>query len=335
MAGRRTNLALLALMAGALVTGALAYGIGTGWARWALIPHAVMGGAILVLAPWKSAVARRGLSRRRPDSWASLFLSLLVVGSLLFGLLHSTGLVLSVNGYATLNVHVGLALMAVPFAAWHVVARRVLPRRTDLSRRTFLRAGALLGGTAVAYGAVEGAVRLAGVAAGERRFTGSYERGSLRPDAMPVTQWLNDAVPILDAAEWSLTVHDGSRTVRLGYEELSASAERVRATLDCTGGWFAEQDWEGVRLDRLVGRAPGARSVQVRSVTGYARRYPLRDLSRLWLATRAGGAPLSAGHGYPARIVAPGRRGFWWVKWVTSIEISDRPWWLQAPFPLT
>ena len=47
------------------------------------------------------------------------------------------------------------------------------------------------------------------------------------------------------------------------------------------------------------------------------------------------GRPLSHGHGFPARLVAPGRRGFWWVKWVTDIEVSDRPWWWQSPFPLT
>jgi len=53
------------------------------------------------------------------------------------------------------------------------------------------------------------------------------------------------------------------------------------------------------------------------------------------LATRAGGAPLSVGHGFPARLVAPGRRGFWWVKWVDRIELRSTPWWWQPPFPVT
>ena len=52
-------------------------------------------------------------------------------------------------------------------------------------------------------------------------------------------------------------------------------------------------------------------------------------------ATRLAGRPLGAGHGFPARLVAPGRRGFWWVKWVTSIEVDPAPWWRQPPFPLT
>ena len=35
-----------------------------------------------------------------------------------------------------------------------------------------------------------------------------------------------------------------------------------------------------------------------------------------------------------ARLVAPDRRGFWWVKWVTRIALDDRPWWVQPPYPL-
>jgi DMSO/TMAO reductase YedYZ molybdopterin-dependent catalytic subunit len=44
---------------------------------------------------------------------------------------------------------------------------------------------------------------------------------------------------------------------------------------------------------------------------------------------------LTAGHGFPVRIVAPGRRGFWWVKWVDRIAIEDVPWWRQWLFPPT
>jgi DMSO/TMAO reductase YedYZ molybdopterin-dependent catalytic subunit len=106
------------------------------------------------------------------------------------------------------------------------------------------------------------------------------------------------------------------------------------ATLDYTGGWSEVQAWEGMRLDRLVEGATG-RSIAVVSSTGYSRRFPLGEAYRLVLATRVAGETLRAGHGFPARLVAPGRRGFWWVKWVVEVEVSDRSWWLQSPFPLT
>ena len=66
----------------------------------------------------------------------------------------------------------------------------------------------------------------------------------------------------------------------------------------------------------------------------YDRRFPVEDLPRLLLATRLGGAPLSADHGHPARLVVADRRGFWWVKWVVDIELSPLPHWWQLPFPL-
>ena len=333
MAGRRTNLALLALLAAAFLTGLVAYGIGTGWDRWPVVLHGALGLAILLLAPWKSVIARRGLRRRRPGSWASLALSLLVAAAVIFGILHSTGLAVSLGPVTAMQLHVGAAIAAIPPAVWHVLARRVRPRRTDLSRRNLLRAGAVLGGAGVAYVAVEGVIRVASLPGADRRFTGSFERGSFAPEAMPVTQWFNDPVPAVDAAGWRLTVAADGVERSLGYEEIGGFHDRVRATLDCTGGWYAEQDWEGVWLSRIVPDPGEHRSVVVRSVTGYPRRFPVRDLTRLLLATRVGGEPLSAGHGFPARIVAPGRRGFWWVKWVDRIELADAPWWWQWPFP--
>lgn len=336
MAGRRTNLALLVLLTAAVATGGLAYAIGSGWGRVAVIAHGVAGLGLLVLAPWKSVIARRGLRRRRPGSWASVMLTALAAIAVLFGILHATGLAVDLGPVTAMQVHVGAALVSLPLAVWHVVARRVRPRRTDLSRRALLRAGAVLGGAGLAYAGVEGVVRVGGLRGADRRFTGSYERGSGRPDEMPVTQWLDDSVPAIDAASWRLEVRSGGEMVRRwSYDELAGFDDRVHATLDCTGGWYADQVWEGVWLSRLLPEVGEARSVKVVSVTGYPRRVPIGDAGRLLLATRVAGRPLDAGHGFPARLVAPGRRGFWWVKWVARIEASPVPWWWQWPFPVS
>ena len=61
------------------------------------------------------------------------------------------------------------------------------------------------------------------------------------------------------------------------------------------------------------------------SVTGYRWSFDRDDASRLLLATHVGDQPLTHGHGAPVRLVAPGRRGFIWVKWVTRIELHDGP----------
>jgi hypothetical protein len=331
-AGRGTNLALLVLLIGALVTGGLAFAIGGGWAYWALAAHGAVGLALVLLAPWKSVVSARGLRRARPGTAASMLLALLVVLTVASGVAHAMGLW---TGGLAMQVHVGAALLSIPLAIWHVVARPVRPRPSDLSRRSLLRAGAVAGGGIVAFGGIEGLVRASGLPGSARRATGSYERGSFDPAAMPVTQWLDDRPPEIDAAAWRLTVRTSEGESTWSYDEFAEFSDRVRATVDCTGGWFATQDWTGVRLNRLIEADDAVRSFVVVSATGYGRRFPIGDAASMLLATRAGERALSVGHGFPARLVAPGRRGFWWVKWVERIQTSGTPWWWQSPFPLT
>jgi len=332
--GRRTNLALLGLTLIATVTGSVAFGIGEPWVRWVVIGHAIAGLGIVALVPWKAGIVARGVRRHHSGSVPAFLLAALVAIVVISGLAHAAGLVVSVGPVSAMQVHVGAALASIPLMGWHVVARRTRPGRADLSRRNLLRAGVVAGGSAVAYGAIEVAIRLAALPGAGRRATGSYERGSHVPRLMPVTQWLNDRVPGVAPDRWGLTVIDAAGERSVGYADLVAHDDRMRAVIDCTGGWWAEQEWEGALLTELLVGLDRASSIEVSSITGYGRRLPAADADRLLLAIRVASAPLSAGHGFPARLVAPGRRGFWWVKWVDRIALSDAPWWWQAPFPM-
>src|SRR5438874_4707180 len=132
MAGRRTNVALLALLCIAFLTGWLAFSFFAWPARASLVIHASAGFAILLLLPWKSMIARRGLRRPRPARWASIALGVLVLVSIAGGLLHSSGALVAWGAYTAMELHVGAAIAAVPFAAWHVLARPVRVRPSDL-----------------------------------------------------------------------------------------------------------------------------------------------------------------------------------------------------------
>jgi len=332
-AGRRTNLALLALLAAAFATGVLAFAIGASWVWWIAIAHGVAGLGILLLAPWKSTISARGLRRRPTDAWVSVTLAAAVVVTIVTGVGHSTGVLVSLGPVSSMQVHVGAAVASILLAGWHVVARKTTLRRTDVSRRNLLRGGVVLGGAVAGYAVVEGLVRATSLPGADRRSTGSYERGSGSPDEMPVTQWLNDEVPTVDPARWSLRISDAREDREVGYEELLGREHVVCAVLDCTGGWYAEQEWTGIAIADLLALDERAASVEFASVTGYARRLPLADAGRLLLATHVADEPLSYGHGAPVRLVAPGRRGFWWVKWVERVSLSDTPWWWQLPFP--
>src|SRR5438874_11354096 len=248
---RWTNLALFVLLGLAFVTGWLAF-FSTTASRGSLIVHAASGYAIVALTPWKSVIAARAIQRRRPGWWASLLFALLALVSVLAGLLHSTGLLISAGAFTAMEVHVGAALVAIPFAAWHIIARRIPMRAVDLSRRSILRAGTLMAGAGLTYATGEAAVRVFHLPGSERRFTGSYEFGSLQPSQLPATQWMFDSVPALDPRTWRLTVRSGTVTREWTYDELLAFDDRVRATLDCTGGFYSTQDWSGVWLSRLI-----------------------------------------------------------------------------------
>ena len=76
------------------------------------------------------------------------------------------------------------------------------------------------------------------------------------------------------------------------------------------------------RLLDLAGPLPDAQHVRVFSQTGYRWSFSIDDARELLLATRVGGEPLSHEHGAPLRLVAPGRRGYQWVKWIVRLELS-------------
>jgi hypothetical protein len=229
----------------------------------------------------------------------------------------------TVLGVAPLQVHVGAALVVVGALAAHAWTHPQRLRPTDLSRRTVMQT-ALLG--AGAFGLVQ-VTRVLDPLGRKQRATASSELGSHQPQVMPVTQWFTDEVPAPVEVAGPLLV-DGRAVEVTGLDEMDA-------VLDCTGGWYATQRWTGTRLDRLLGPVPArVSSVDVISVTGYRRRFPIGDAAHLLLATSVGGQPLSEGHGAPRRLVAPGRRGFWWVKWVVAVRTVEEPPWLQSPFPL-
>ena len=177
-----------------------------------------------------------------------------------------------------------------------------------------------------------------GLSGAQRRFTGSYQP-DVRTAAgvFPVVSWLNDRPPSVNLATWRLCVEGTvERKLELTLEDLDDTTE-VTAAIDCTGGWYSLQAWRGVPVATLLeaaAQAPGAASVTFTSATGYYRRFSLTEARNYLLATHVGGSPLSSGHGYPLRLVAPGKRGFEWVKWVEHIQVNTTPKWLQPPLPL-
>jgi hypothetical protein len=253
----------------------------------------------------------------------------------LIGLCLASGIVEVFVGYGRLpgpspiQLHVGSALAGLPLLVWHVLRhRRQRIGRVDLSRRKLLRTGTFAVGIGAAYAALEGAGHLLRLPSATRVATGSHQ---LTATEFPATIWLFDQTPLLPADSG---IQVDGRAVTPA--ELAARGRVVHARLDCTSGWYADADWTGVPLAELIAadRLAKASSLVVTSFTGYHRRFPASEAGALHLATACQGEPLGVLHGAPVRLVAPGYRGFWWVKWVASVTLSDRPAWAQSPFPL-
>src|ERR1700760_3431432 len=144
--GRQVNQALLVVLLFAFGTGVAAITIGSPNESWVAVGHGICGMAVVLLIPWKSRVVRGGLRRARLTRWLSLLLAGLALLTLIAGLGYASGVVRSIAGKPGLWVHIAVALALVPLVVWHIVARRIRPRRTDLSRRALLRAGVVAAG---------------------------------------------------------------------------------------------------------------------------------------------------------------------------------------------
>lgn len=149
-----------------------------------------------------------------------------------------------------------------------------------------------------------------------------------------VTQNPIDPTPNLDV--WRLEVAGlvgttGSYT----YEEVQNLPSTSRAiTLECisngpSGGLISTAIWQGVPLRTLLqrhgGAQPTARYVMFQSVDGYVVSLPLDEVLAVdaLLAWRMNGVELPLRHGFPLRVLVPGRYGEENPKWLTRVELTD------------
>jgi DMSO/TMAO reductase YedYZ molybdopterin-dependent catalytic subunit len=340
------NLILLVLLAAELLTGFGGLLGGADRLRWILWLHSAGAYAIVLLLFWKGQIIANVLSRhRRMDGQRVVFLlmtalTLLVIAAGLWWTWGGPGYVL---GFSLMTIHAVLALGLLALLVWHTLARRFIFRvRYARDRRAFLRLMGLSVAGLALWQTARAVKTVLGSPGAQARFTGSYEAPGIAEwgtTIFPTVSWLFDNPAPIDVVDWRLIIEGAvERPLSLTYQTLqSLAAERQTAVLDCTGGWYAEQEWSGINMGRLLGMCgirPTARSILVEAVSGYNRRFALQDAGGLLLALSVGGQVLDHGHGFPVRLVAPGQRGFAWVKWVTRIEVSTvSPLW-QPPLPL-
>ena len=123
----------------------------------------------------------------------------------------------------------------------------------------------------------------------------------------------------------------GSEPLELSLADLRAMPQR-QATLPiaCVEGWSASGTWRGVSLRELLDQA-GVKDFDEAEVGSLQEGGSYRS-SRVTsaqaadrdtlLALELNGEPLSIDHGFPVRLIGPGRPGVLQTKWVTEVKVS-------------
>jgi len=137
----------------------------------------------------------------------------------------------------------------------------------------------------------------------------------------------------VDLTQYRLTV-DGlvDTPLTLTYEELLAyDTTSDVALLICPGIFVDNALWAGVPVATLLNKAhvkAGAQRARFYAMDGYQRALPLDEIlsedgsQGFFLAYSVNGQVLPLEHGYPVRLVATGRFGNLWVKWVENISVE-------------
>lgn len=333
MRPRLVDWLLLITVAFEVLSGLATFLVGRPEGEWLFVLHSIVGLSLPLLLWWK---VRRVQPRLQPQRWsptvplsiAVLLLALLTVGTGIIWTSFQQPL-----GYPNgMNWHVIFGLALLLFLALHTWLRYRPLRRIDITdRRNALRFLALPLSGVLLWRAQDETNHRLGLPGADRRFTGSREVGSGEGlGAFPVTIWMLDRPSPIDLARWRLQI-TGAVTEPLSFTLPNLQAlpsHEMEATLDCTGGWYSSQFWQGIQVADLLEEAelaPEAIAVSFVSVTGYRWSMPLAEARSLLLATHVDGDALTHWYGAPLRLVAPGRRGFQWVKWVTEVRVLTQP----------
>nr|WP_243845508.1 molybdopterin-dependent oxidoreductase [Microbacterium halimionae] len=151
------------------------------------------------------------------------------------------------------------------------------------------------------------------------------------PQSLPVNRTAAEA-GVLDSARspsWRLTITGATKSIELSREDLlSMNQTTVELPIACVEGWSQQATWRGVRLKDLL-ELVDERNVDVRLESLQVRgAFATTTMQAAYVADPTtlaalflGDEPLDIDHGYPLRVIAPGRPGVLQTKWLSRIEV--------------
>jgi hypothetical protein len=157
-------------------------------------------------------------------------------------------------------------------------------------------------------------------------------KAGIGPNDLPINRTAKAAKVLESAADpnWTLTVSNGDTTRVFSRSALAALPQHeVQLPIACVEGWSQTATWRGVRLADLVDAvgAPAGASIRARSLEQNSS-YAVMDMGPEYVrdeltlvALELNGDTLDIDHGFPARMIAPGRPGVLQTKWLSTVEV--------------
>ena len=163
------------------------------------------------------------------------------------------------------------------------------------------------------------------------------------PARLPPGQYLTEKWPVLhagsvprtDLATWDFRVWgEVERPVTLTWDALrELPTKEITIDIHCVTRWSRfDTSFRGVHwseLAKLVRPRPSARFVVAHAEQGFTANVPIEAIEDEYalVAYEADGAPLTAEHGWPLRLVVPSRYFWKSAKWLRGLELraTDQP----------
>ncbi|XAS68162.1 molybdopterin-dependent oxidoreductase [Micrococcaceae bacterium Sec5.7] len=152
------------------------------------------------------------------------------------------------------------------------------------------------------------------------------------PQSVPVNRTAADAkvAELARSADWKLAVTYRGTSRAFSLTELRALPQQGHELpIACVEGWSQTAHWRGVRMRDLIAAvgAPAESALRVTSLEPEGV-YRIMDMPAVYVqdektlvALELNGQVLDLDHGYPARVIAPGRPGVLQTKWLQSVEV--------------
>jgi len=149
----------------------------------------------------------------------------------------------------------------------------------------------------------------------------------------PISDQGNNAIKgtqFIDKDAYRLRI-DGmvERPANLTYDQITSYAPISKVvTLNCVEGWSFTAKWTGVPVKTLLdgnGIKENVTAVIFYSVDGYSTAHDLDYLidNNIILAYRINDITLPPERGFPLQLVAEGKYGYKWAKWIDHIELVN------------